>query len=119
MGVVTSCRLDLTVSDDYEVDQTGNHKSRKPGDGPSESHQGPGAGSIAPRASQCNPRRPRSASHRGRPRPQQGLQGQCVFDEPAHGGGDRGAQGVSDLEGDLVEVGLHVPQAGVKHVVHL
>lgn len=50
---------------------------------------------------------------------QQGLEGKGVFDKPAHGGSDRGAQGISDLKGDLVQVGLHVPQACVKHVVHL
>ena len=31
--------------------------------------------------------------------------GKGVFHECVHDGGDRGAQGVGDLEGDLAEVG--------------
>ena len=49
----------------------------------------------------------------------QALQGQRVLDEAPHGGGDGAAQRVGDLVGDLVQVGLHVLQAGVEDVVHL
>lgn len=45
---------------------------------------------------------------------------QCkgVFNQPSHCCTDRGAQGVSDLECDFVQVRLDIFETGVKNVVH-
>lgn len=43
---------------------------------------------------------------------------QSVFNQPPHRCADGGAQSLSDLKCDFVQIGLHVFKAGVEHVVH-